>query len=63
MYTKDFIEYLQKERKMSPNTLEAYSRDVREFIAFEGSRSMTDITETSGTEIVAFLHELKISGK
>ena len=48
---------------MSPNTLEAYSRDVREFIAFEGSRSMTDITETSGTEIVAFLHELKISGK
>ena len=48
---------------MSPNTLEAYSRDVREFIAFEGSRSITDITETSGTEIVAFLHELKISGK
>ena len=26
MYTKDFIEYLQKERKMSKNTLEAYSR-------------------------------------
>lgn len=63
MYTKDFVEYLQKERKMSPNTLEAYSRDVMEFIAFEGSRGLTDLTETSGTEIVAFLHELKMSGK
>ena len=63
MYTKDFIEYLQKERKMSKNTLEAYMRDVQEFIAFEGSRGMTDLTETSSTEIVAFLHSLKSSGK
>ena len=63
MYTKDFMEYLQKERKMSPNTLEAYNRDVQEFIGFEGTRGLTDLTETSSTEIVAFLHHLKISGK
>ena len=63
MYIKDFVEYLQKERKMAPNTLEAYSRDVMEFVAFEGSRGLTDLTETSGTEIIAFLHELKMSGK
>ena len=63
MYTKGFIEYLQKERKMSKNTLEAYSRDVLEFVAFEGSRGMSDILETSSTEVIAFLHNLKISGK
>lgn len=63
MYTKDFIEYLQRERRMSKNTLEAYKRDVQEFVAFEGSRGMTDLLETSSTEIVAFLHNLKISGK
>ena len=63
MYTKDFIEYLQKERKMSKNTLEAYNRDVLEFVAFEGARGMTDLPETSSTEIVAFLHNLKLSGK
>lgn len=63
MYTKDFVEYLQKERKMSKNTLEAYRRDVQEFVAFEGARGMTDLPETSSTEIVAFLHNLKISGK
>lgn len=63
MYTKDFIEYLQRERRMSKNTLEAYKRDVQEFVAFEGSRGMTNLLETSSTEIVAFLHNLKISGK
>jgi integrase/recombinase XerD len=63
MYTKDFIEYLQKERRMSKNTLEAYNRDVIEFVGFEGSRGMSDILETTSTEIVAFLHHLKISGK
>lgn len=63
MYTKDFIEYLQKERKMSKNTLEAYSRDVLEFVGFEGSRGMSDILETSSTEVIAFLHHLKMSGK
>lgn len=63
MYTKDFIEYLQRERRMSKNTLEAYKRDVQEFVAFEDSRGMTNLLETSSTEIVAFLHNLKISGK
>ena len=63
MYTIDFIEYLQKERKMSKNTLEAYSRDILEFMAFEGSRGMSDILDTSSTEIIAFLHNLKIAGK
>lgn len=63
MYTEAFMEYLQKERKMSKNTLEAYKRDVQQFIAFEGSRGMTDLLETSSTEIIAFLHSLKIAGK
>ena len=63
MYIKDFIEYLQRERRMSKNTLEAYKRDVHEFVAFEGARGMTDLLDTSSTEIVAFLHDLKNSGK
>ena len=53
MYTKDFIEYLQKERKMSKNTLEAYSRDILEFMAFEGSRGMSDILDTSSTDSIS----------
>ena len=63
MYTEKYIEYLQKEKKMAKNSLEAYKRDVLEFVAFEASRGMTDILETSSTEIVAFLHSLKTMGK
>ena len=63
MYTEKYIEYLQKEKKMAKNSLEAYKRDVLEFVAFEGSRGMTNILETSSTEIVAFLHSLKTMGK
>lgn len=63
MITQKFIEYLQREKKMSLNTLEAYSRDVLEFVAFEGARGMTDLVGVSSTEIVAFLHNLKNMGK
>jgi len=63
MYTDDFVTYLQKEKKMSMNTLEAYHRDLLEFVAFEGARGYTDLTETSSTEIVAFLHHLKQDGR
>lgn len=63
MYTAAFTTYLKKEKKMSENTLEAYGRDINEFIDFEISRGMTDITESSTTEIVAFLHLLKSNGK
>ena len=63
MYIDEFVEYLKNERKMSPNTLEAYNRDISEFVAFEGSRRMNDILGTSSTEIVAFLHYLKSEGK
>jgi len=63
MYTQSFMEYLQKERKMSQNTLDAYSRDVQDFIGFEAGRGITDVNDMSSTEIVAFLNALKISGK
>lgn len=63
MYTVDFIDYLKKEKNMSDNTLDAYRRDVHEFIVFESSRGLSDLLETSSTEIIAFLHNLKEAGK
>ena len=45
MYTEDFVDYLKKEKHMSENTTEAYNRDVTEFIAFEGVRGMTDLSQ------------------
>lgn len=63
MLLNDFFEYLEKERKMSRNTLDAYKRDVLEFAAFEESREILDLRQTPGTEVVAFLLKLKNEGK
>jgi len=58
-----FFEYLQNEKKMSKNTLEAYKRDVIQFSEFEAARDITDLRQTPGTEVVAFLLQLKNDGK
>lgn len=63
MHLEEFIKYLKNEKKMAPNSLEAYNRDIIEFMSFEAEREMNDITETSSTEIVAYLTKLKIAGK
>lgn len=63
MLLNDFFEYLEKERKMSKNTLDAYRRDVLEFSSFEESRDVPDLRQTPGTEVVAFLLKLKNDGK
>ena len=63
MYTEKFIAYLKNEKKMSPNTLEAYFRDVREFIAFEGERGNAKPEEVTSTDIIAFLNSRKNMGK
>ena len=63
MYTDDFIEFLKTEKKMAKNSCEAYRRDVSEFVAFEASRGITDVTSSSSTEMVAWLHQLKEMGR
>ena len=63
MYTEDFIDYLKNEKKMAPNSCDAYRRDVSEFVAFAASRGITDVTAATGTEMVAWLHELKALGR
>ncbi|MCI9597532.1 MAG: tyrosine recombinase XerD [Firmicutes bacterium] len=63
MLSERFFEYLEKEKKMAKNTLEAYRRDVLEFSKFEGERGISDLRQTQGTEVVAFLLKLKNEGK
>lgn len=63
MPSERFFEYLEKEKKMSKNTLDAYRRDVLEFSRFEGERGISDLRQTQETEVVAFLLKLKNEGK
>ena len=62
-YKEKFINYLRNEKKMARNSLEAYGRDVSEFISFAESRGNGNVLQLTGTEVVAYLHSLKSMGR
>ena len=62
MITEDFIEYLKKVKKMSPNTVEAYKRDIDAFSRFLGERGKS-LESATNTDVVAYLMDLKADGK
>ena len=48
-YKEKFINYLKNEKKMARNSLEAYGRDVSEFISFAESRGNGNVLQLTGT--------------
>ncbi|MCL2816737.1 MAG: site-specific integrase, partial [Oscillospiraceae bacterium] len=62
-YSNGFLEYLSKQRNMSPNTISAYNRDVFEFAKFLSEKTGADLKGASNTDVVAYLFKLKSSGK
>lgn len=63
MLLEQFFSYLKNEKKMAKNTLEAYRRDILEFSEFEEERGVSDLRDSAGTEVVAYLLKLKNSGR
>ncbi len=55
--TLDFLAYLELERGLSRNTLEAYRSDLQQFGEFLG-RQRTDPLAVQGTQLAAFVSEL-----
>lgn len=62
-YRQKFIDYLRDEKKMAKNSLEAYGRDVGEFMTFAEGRGNDNVDRLTGTEVVAYLHSLKSMGR
>lgn len=63
MYIEQFIDYLKNERKMAPNSLNAYGRDVREFERFLSERDVASPTDATSTDVIAYLNKLKAAGR
>src|SRR5881275_156377 len=55
--TLDFLAYLELERGLSRNTLDAYRSDLQQFGEFLG-RSGTDPLDVRGVELADFVSEL-----
>jgi integrase/recombinase XerD len=63
MYQDEFIRYLEKEKKMAQNTLEAYKRDVMDFFVFATETGVDEMTTISNTDVVSYLLKLKADNK
>jgi integrase/recombinase XerD len=55
----DFLDYLRSEKGLSPNTIEAYGRDLHSFAAFLASSSVRSFQEANGNSIYGFLQTLQ----
>ncbi|HMK65760.1 MAG TPA: site-specific tyrosine recombinase XerD, partial [Thermodesulfobacteriota bacterium] len=54
-----FLNFLVVEKGLSPNTLEAYSRDLSDYFRFLESKGLTDIAETHQDTLYEFLGTLR----
>lgn len=60
---EDFIEYMEVKRKVSENTLDAYRRDLKSFLAFLISQNILKLEKVNQTSIRAYLLNLHQNGK
>lgn len=62
-YLEQFLNYLDTNKKMSQNTMEAYKRDIIDFTGFLETRGEIKQQNTSNADVVAYLIQLKKAGK
>jgi integrase/recombinase XerD len=58
---REFLRYLRVERGLSPNTLEAYERDLKKLMKFAASRGRELVT-IERSDVLAFIKELREGG-
>lgn len=63
MEINDFIEYLTVQKRMSVNTIDAYRQDIQAFESFLAERKAGGLADATNTMVVAYLMDLKNSGK
>lgn len=63
MYIEQFIDYLKSEKKMAPNSLDAYGRDIRDFEQFLLERGTAGLPGATRNDVTAFLNKLKADGR
>ncbi|HEX6262393.1 MAG TPA: site-specific tyrosine recombinase XerD [Actinomycetota bacterium] len=57
-HIRRFLDHLAVERGLSSNTLEAYRRDLRRYLAFLGKRGVAEATRASEEDVAAFVRHL-----
>ena len=62
-FIEEYTDYIKNEKRMAPNSMEAYLRDLKEFHEFLTSKGMSEMEKASNTEVISFVLQLKGNGK
>ena len=62
MDIRGFLDYLEKEKKSSENTLMAYKRDIMAFEKYLSQHGVT-IEKASETDVIGYLMDINKAGK
>ena len=58
-----YLQFIKDEKGLSPNTLESYSRDIRDFCDFLETLQITNPNEISHTDLMRYMSNLERRGK
>lgn len=59
----EFKQYLKEEKNMAKNSLEAYERDILNFLHFLEGKGIREMRDVTNTDIVSYVLKLKNEGK
>ena len=59
----EYLEYMQKEKSLSDNTLESYNRDLTQFNRYLIDKNVESINSVNKTTIITYLMHLQKKGK
>ncbi len=59
----EFINYAENEKQLSKNTLEAYARDIKQFLAYVNKNKIDNLANTNKTTIITYLVYLQAKGR
>lgn len=62
-YESEYIEYLEKEKKLTENTLASYKRDIEQYKEYLHERKITDINNANKTVILTYLIDMQNRGR
>lgn len=62
-YVLKFLDFLEKDKRLSLNTLQSYRRDIEQYITYLNEIKLQNIANTNKTTVIAYLLHLQKKGR
>ena len=63
VWVKEYMTYLERDKKVSRNTLESYRRDIVKYLNYINEQQIASFQECSGTHVLDYLLIMQKQGK